>query len=125
MSVTDLKSSILRQQFVLHLRQVVGPVRPLLMEPLLCDLQTLLQGLDLVHKGHRQQEGESGGKREGERESERKNITRVVKEINVVKREKLEKELGAVGKKRNKNLNYNFIQFTSHRYVNILVKHIY
>ena len=79
LSGTDLKSSILRQQFVLHLGQVVGPVRPLLVEPLLCDLQTLLQGLDLVHKGHRQQEGESGGKRE--RRSKRKNITRVVKEL--------------------------------------------
>ena len=83
MSGTDLKSSILRQQFVLHLRQVVGPVRPLLMEPLLCDLQTLLQGLDLVHKGHRQQEEIVEG-----RESERKNITRVVKEISFVKKEK-------------------------------------
>lgn len=93
LSVTDLKSSILRQQFVLHLRQVVGPVRPLLMEPLLCDLQTLLQGLDLVHKGHRQQERESGGKREGERESERKNITRVVKEISFVKKGKIGKRI--------------------------------
>ena len=85
LSGTDLKSSILRQQFVLHLGQVVGPVRPLLVEPLLCDLQTLLQGLDLVHKGHRQQEGESGGKRKGR--SKRKNLTRVVKEISFVKKE--------------------------------------